>query len=151
MVKPGNTNWRGRLSTNDLLIKVTCFKKSKSCLNYRKQLILTSWYKEVNCTELYPSVKVSWLSNSLNHHQNSVVNTVSKEGSVHFSWVEAFYNCIFNPYSWSNTCYLPIRHNSIIIYFCFSWISDVASILPFPDITSRVTRWFGKNHPFFEK
>jgi hypothetical protein len=30
IVCPGNTNWRGRLSTVDLLIKVTGFEKSKN-------------------------------------------------------------------------------------------------------------------------
>ncbi len=38
-VRPGKTNWKGMLSTFDLLIKVAL--KSKYCFDYKKQLILS--------------------------------------------------------------------------------------------------------------
>ncbi len=71
---------RGRLCTVDLLIEIACFVKSKLCLQFKKQLKLTSYYlasvpkfvsvtqvksqlnkyyEEVNRTEPYPYSKVS--------------------------------------------------------------------------------------------
>jgi hypothetical protein len=58
-LRAGNTNWRERLSTVDLLNKLACFfKVKKYFLNYQKQLIETSQYMKVNCTEPSPSVGV---------------------------------------------------------------------------------------------
>jgi hypothetical protein len=39
-ILPGNTNWKGRLSTDDLLNKAACFvKKGKWYIKYKKELI----------------------------------------------------------------------------------------------------------------
>jgi hypothetical protein len=53
----------GKISTLDLLIKVPCFcKNGKKHFQYKKELILTNEYKEINCTEDSPSVRLPWLS-----------------------------------------------------------------------------------------
>jgi len=41
-LKPVKTNWRGRLSTVNLHIKIACFVKKKKYFQYKKELILTS-------------------------------------------------------------------------------------------------------------
>jgi hypothetical protein len=48
----------GRLTTVDLLIKITCFVKK--IFQYKKKLTLTSEYKEVKCTDPSPSVRIPW-------------------------------------------------------------------------------------------
>ncbi len=59
--KPGNTNWMGGLSTVDLLIKFACFvKKVNKCMHFQKELICTSWYKEVNGTDPSRLVSIPW-------------------------------------------------------------------------------------------
>ncbi len=52
----GNSNYRGRLSAVDLLIKIT----KVTNFFYKKQLIKTSEYKEVNRTDPSPSVRLPW-------------------------------------------------------------------------------------------
>ena len=63
----------GRLSTFDLLIKVACFIKRQIITSMKNELILTSWYKEVNHTEPSPSVKTSMMS-SFNHYTDKIIN-----------------------------------------------------------------------------
>ncbi len=49
------------LSTVDIRIKITCFvNKKKIFVQYEKQLILTSQYNEVNCTDPSPSSRIPW-------------------------------------------------------------------------------------------
>jgi hypothetical protein len=58
------SNWRGRRpNTTDLLINVACLVHYKYCLHHQAQLISTSWYKEVNCTEPFPSGRLPWWAN----------------------------------------------------------------------------------------
>jgi hypothetical protein len=59
-IVPGKAHWRGKLSTADLLIKVACFQaKCKWYFHLKRQLIWTSWYKEVNCTQPSPTTRRS--------------------------------------------------------------------------------------------
>ncbi len=52
-----NKNWRGRLCSLDLLIKLACFvKNDKYNFIYQKQQIISSWYKDVNGSKSSPSV-----------------------------------------------------------------------------------------------
>ncbi len=48
---------KGMLSTVDLLVKKAILCKNE----YKKKLILTSSYKEINSTEPSPSVRVPWV------------------------------------------------------------------------------------------
>jgi len=56
--KPGNSYWRARLNTVDLLIGLFC-KKGKKYFQHKKELIWTSEYREVHHTDPSPSVKNS--------------------------------------------------------------------------------------------
>jgi len=58
---PGNTNWRGEAQDNWPPHKDSkIYKKEEIFLYYEKQLISTSWYKEVNRTEPFPSDRLPW-------------------------------------------------------------------------------------------
>ncbi len=57
-----NTNRRGWFSTIEIIIKVAYwYKRDKWNFQYKKKLTQTIWYKEVNCTEPSPSVRLSQL------------------------------------------------------------------------------------------
>jgi hypothetical protein len=57
----GTLTEEGKLRTIDLLIKIArVIKKEEIFLYYEKQLISTSWYKEVNRTEPFPSDRLPW-------------------------------------------------------------------------------------------
>ncbi len=66
LAEAGNPLERRRLSTIELLIKAACFVKSKIF----KQLIKTSEYMEVNCTDPSPSVSIPWLKFVHGHMTN---------------------------------------------------------------------------------
>ncbi len=51
--------WRGRLISDDLLVKMACFVKKKEKRSL-KQLIWTSKCKGVNHTDPSPSVRIPW-------------------------------------------------------------------------------------------
>jgi len=52
----GNSYWSTlQLSTVDPLVNIACFL-NRIFLQYKKQLIWTSWHKEVKCTNPFPSV-----------------------------------------------------------------------------------------------
>jgi hypothetical protein len=57
-ILPGNTNHRKRLCTVDLLIKTACFCKRVKICSILKVANWTSSYKEVNCTEPFPSGRI---------------------------------------------------------------------------------------------
>ncbi len=57
MTNTGKTERRGRLCTVDLLIKVACFVKKYIVFAISNA---NCQYKEVNCTEPSPSVRVPW-------------------------------------------------------------------------------------------
>jgi hypothetical protein len=48
----GNSCRKGCVSTIDHLIKIACFVKKNVFRRYKKELISTSWYKEINRTGL---------------------------------------------------------------------------------------------------
>ncbi len=51
---------KGKLSTLDLLTKIGCLIKSKMQFQYEKLLILIIYYKEVNCSDSSPSMRIPW-------------------------------------------------------------------------------------------
>ncbi len=58
---PGNTIWRGRLSTVDLLIEVTCFVKWYIKFSVEKAATINWLVEEVNGTEPSPSLSFPWV------------------------------------------------------------------------------------------
>ncbi len=64
LVLPGNTYWRARHSTVDLLLKVACFVKRSIKFSIEKEADLNLLYKEVNGTDPSPSVRIPWPNNS---------------------------------------------------------------------------------------
>jgi len=54
--RPGNPYWRGRIGTVDL----PAWTSSNQLLLIVKMYIFL-FYKEANCTELSPSVRIPWL------------------------------------------------------------------------------------------
>jgi hypothetical protein len=63
MDQPGNSHWRGCVSTVDLRVKIVCFVKKQKKFHYKKQLICTSKYKgDANCTDSSPSVRIPWIN-----------------------------------------------------------------------------------------
>ncbi len=64
-VKPRNSYWRGRLSTVDLLINVGYSVIKRKYFQCEKQPIWTIQYKEVNRTDLVPSVRIPWLKQNI--------------------------------------------------------------------------------------
>jgi hypothetical protein len=56
-----------------LLIKTCFFKQRKVQFQYKKQLIRASQYKEVNCTDPSPSVRIPFRM----HPQNNLLTAVN--------------------------------------------------------------------------
>jgi hypothetical protein len=54
----GKSYRKGWQNTVDLLIKLACTVKRKILFLALKAADLTSWYKEVNCTDPSPSVRI---------------------------------------------------------------------------------------------
>jgi hypothetical protein len=55
----------------DLPIKVGCFVKKTILCQYEKQLIRTSKYKEVDCTDPSPTVRISSCTSNSNSYGTS--------------------------------------------------------------------------------
>ncbi len=60
MVRPGNTNWRGRIGTVDLLV-LTCLDQLLLILSIIFTFLMSYHNEEVICTEPSHSVSVPWL------------------------------------------------------------------------------------------
>ncbi len=60
----GKTNWRGRLCTVGLLVRVACFTIQENNYFIKKQLTTIGWYKEVSCTEPSTWVRLQCIGKS---------------------------------------------------------------------------------------
>ncbi len=100
----GNPCWRGRLSTVDLLIKMGCFVKKENIALVWKAADLeeTRKYKEVNCTDPSPSVRIPSLvqwrwHDTLQNFLQGILNV--GEGSVQLTslcwlvYIRCFWYC----------------------------------------------------------
>jgi hypothetical protein len=99
---PGNTIWRGRLNTVDLLIKVTCFVKKRKIIFSIVKAVDPNWLVQGQGGQLYRALPFS--KTSLDKRTNLFYKSVCYEGKKTFKtylgmWLVLFLGDLPHPSS----------------------------------------------------